>query len=74
MMGFHRTIVNKEKTINHLLEGTLQNLYNSESMIFMDEFSSFVRDLYLQKLSEKDIINILNQKQEENQNEMYQST
>lgn len=72
-MGFHRTIVNKTKTFEHLLDGTLETLYSAESIIFMDDFSSFVRDLYLQKKTEQEIISIINQTTEEKTNENNQS-
>ena len=68
-MGFHRTIINKSKTFEHLLNGTLDSLYSAESTIYTDEFSSFVRDLYLQKKTEKEIISIINQTTEEKTNE-----
>ena len=68
-MGFHRKMINKKMTFDYLIDSDLKTLYNSESMIFMDEFSSFVRDLYLQNKSEKEILELLNY----NQNEVYQS-
>jgi len=70
-MGFHRTIISKERTMRHLMSETLSNLYNSESMIFTDDFSSFVRDLFLQNKSEQEIINILKSTKEENKNEKH---
>jgi hypothetical protein len=68
-MGFHRKMINKKMTFDYLIDSDLKTLYNSESMIFMDEFSSFVRDLYLQNKSENEILELLNY----NQNEVYQS-
>jgi hypothetical protein len=40
-------------------------------MIFTDDFSSFVRDLFLQNKSEQEIINILKSTKEENKNEKH---
>ena len=68
-MGFHRKMINKKMTFDYLIDSDLKTLYNSESMIFMDEFSSFVRDLYLQNKCENEILELLNY----NQNEVYQS-
>jgi len=67
-VGFHRTIVNKEKTFEHLMNETLNHLYSAESIIYTDEFSSFVRDLYLQKKTEKEILLIINQTKEQDEN------
>jgi hypothetical protein len=64
-MGFHRRIINKEKTFEHLMNETLESYYDGESLFFMDEFSSFVRDLYLQNKTEKEILSILKQNKEE---------
>ena len=69
-MGFHRTIINKTKTFEHLMDGTLSSLYSAESIIYTDEFSSFVRDLYLQNKTEKEILSIINQTTEEQTNEV----
>lgn len=44
---------------------TLESYYDGESLFFMDEFSSFVRDLYLQNKTEKEILSILKQNKEE---------
>jgi hypothetical protein len=68
-MGFHRRIINKEATFHNLMVGTLKSFYDSESLIFMDEFSSFVRDLYLQNKTEQEILSIINQKTEDQTNE-----
>lgn len=70
-MGFNRRIVNNKKTISHLLDGTLSNLYDCESLIIEDNFSSFVRHLFLDKKSESEILKILNIKKEEIKNEVY---
>lgn len=52
------------------MDGTLDSLYGAESIIFTDEFSSFVRDLYLQNKTEKEILSIINQTTEEQTNEV----
>lgn len=69
-MGFSRRIINNRITIEHLLDGTLSRLYHSDSIIIQDNFSSFVRSLFLDNKSENDIIRILNIKKEEIKNEM----
>ena len=66
-MGFHKKMINKKLTFSYLIENDLKTLYESESLIFMDEFSSFVRDLYVQNKTEKEILEILNY----NENEMH---
>lgn len=66
-MGFHRRIINKQVTFNYLIENDLKSLYDGESIILTDEFSSFIRDLYLQNKTEKEILEILNY----NNNEMH---
>jgi hypothetical protein len=68
-MGFHKRIINKEMSFSYLLSENLKSLYDAESIIITDEFSSFVRDLFLQNKTEKEILELLNY----NQNEMYQS-
>jgi hypothetical protein len=68
-MGFHKRIINKEMSFSYLLKEDLKSLYDAESIIITDDFSSFIRDLYLQKKTEKEILELLNY----NQNEMYQS-
>jgi hypothetical protein len=68
-MGFHKKMINKKMTFDYLIESDLKSLYNSDSLIFMDEFSSFVRDLFLQNRTEKEILELLNY----NENEMHSS-
>jgi|Laugresu1bdmlbdd_1035124.scaffolds.fasta_scaffold00850_7 hypothetical protein len=68
-MGFHKRIINKEMSFSYLLKEDLKSLYDAESIIITDDFSSFIRDLYLQKKTEKEILELLNY----NQNEVYQS-
>jgi hypothetical protein len=70
-MGFNRRIINDKKTISHLLDGSLSELYNCDNIIIDDNFSSFVRHLFLDKKSESEILKILNIKKEETKNEMY---
>lgn len=75
-MGFHKKIINKKLTFDYLIENDLKSLYDADSIIITDDFSSFVRDLYVQNKTEKEILEILNYKQEkeETSNEMSEST
>ncbi len=70
-MGFSRRIIDRKKTIEYLLDNNLKSLYSSDSLIFDDEFSSFVNHLYRNNKSESDIINFLNKNMEETNNEVY---
>ena len=45
-MGFHRRIINEKVTKNHLKNESLELLYSSEALIFMDEYSSKVFELF----------------------------
>jgi hypothetical protein len=45
-MGFHRRIINEKVTKNYLQKQNLELLYSSDSLIFMDEFSSKVFELF----------------------------
>lgn len=58
-MGFHRRIINAEVTKRYLETEKLNVLYSSESLIFMDEFSSQVFELFKENKKEKEIISQL---------------
>ncbi len=45
-MGFHRKIINEETTKSYIDSDELDILYSSESLIFVDEFSSKVYEFY----------------------------
>ena len=68
-MGFYKRIINKQLTFEYLITNDLKSLYEADSIVITDEFSSFIRDLYLQNKTEKEILEILNY----NQNEMHSS-
>lgn len=68
-MGFHKKIINKKLTFDYLIDNDLKSLYDADSIIITDDFSSFVRDLYVQNKTEKEILEILNY----NQNEVHSS-
>lgn len=70
-MGFSRRIINSRKTIEYLFDNDLKSLYSSDSIIFDDEFSSFVNHLYSMNKSETEIINLLKKNMEEKNNEVY---
>lgn len=59
-MGFHRRIINEEVTKQHLNNQKLDVLYSSESLIFMDELSSKVFELFKENKSEEEILLHLN--------------
>jgi hypothetical protein len=58
-MGFHRRIINSEVTKYNLEKDSLENLYSSESLIFMDEMSSKVFELFKEGKSIQEIKNII---------------
>lgn len=58
-MGFHRRIINEEVTKRYLETEKLHVLYSSESLIFMDELSSQVFELFKENKTEKEIISQL---------------
>lgn len=58
-MGFHRRIINEEVTKRYLETEKLHVLYSSESLIFMDEISSRVFELFKENKTEKEIISQL---------------
>jgi transcriptional regulator len=56
-MGFHRRIINNSVTISYLEKNKLDELYSSESLIFMDEISSKVFELFKNGLNTEEIKN-----------------
>ena len=57
-MGFNKRFISENLTVKHLEENTLSKLYDKvDSFIFLDKISSFVREMYLQGLSNSEIIN-----------------
>ena len=59
-MGFHRKIINEEVTKNYLESNKLEILYSSESLIFMDEFSSEVFEFFKNGNTAEEILLIIN--------------
>ena len=56
-MGFHRRIINSNVTTFYLENNNLDELYSSESLIFMDELSSKVFELFKNGLNTEEIKN-----------------
>lgn len=56
-MGFHRRIINSNVTTSYLENNNLDELYSSESLIFMDELSSKVFELFKNGLNTEEIKN-----------------
>jgi hypothetical protein len=58
-MGFHRRIINSEVTKHNLEKDSLENLYSSESLIFMDDMSSKVFELFKEGKNNQEIKTII---------------
>ena len=73
-MGFNKRWVNLEWCINALKEGKLKEYYGkSDMLVFEDDTSSLIYDLYVQGKSDEEILIIINKKNmEEKTNEVYQ--
>lgn len=56
-MGFHRRIINHSVTLSYLDNNSLDELYSSESLIFMDEISSKVFELFKNGITTEEIKN-----------------
>ncbi len=55
--GFQQKIRNKKTTLKHLKSDTLSQLYDKVDLfIFLDEFSVKVKELYVNGLSNQEII------------------
>jgi len=73
-MGFNKRYVNSEFSMRALKNNDLKNYYGkSDVLIFEDQVSSQIYDLYKKGLSNTEIINILKTNMEEKTNEVYQS-
>ena len=56
-MGFNKRYVTKESTLKHLYSNTLSTLYDKvDAFIFLDDFSTKVREMYSKGLSNEEII------------------
>jgi hypothetical protein len=73
-MGFNKRWVNLEWCINALKEGKLKEYYGkSDMLVFEDDTSSIIYDLYVQGKTDEEILIIINKKNtEEKTNEVYQ--
>lgn len=56
-MGFHRRIITEQVTESYLNKDELAVLYSSESLIFMDELSSKVFELFKKGMTTEEIKN-----------------
>lgn len=55
-MGFHRRIINSELSLDFLKSEKLSLLYSSESLIFTDELSSKIFELFKSGQKETQIL------------------
>lgn len=55
-MGFHRRIINSELSLDFLKNEKLSLLYSSESLIFTDELSSKIFELFKSGKKENEIL------------------
>jgi hypothetical protein len=65
-MGFHRRIINEQVTKNYMEKYSLEELYSSESLIFTDEYSSKVFELFKEGKKDSEIIQITKKEKNEN--------
>ena len=73
-MGFNKRYVALEYTLNALKNNDLKGYYGkSDMLIFEDNTSSEIYNLYKLGKTEKEILSILNLNMEEKTNEVYQS-
>jgi hypothetical protein len=56
-MGFHRRIITEEVTKKYIDSDKLEVLYSSESLIFLDELSSKVFELFKNGMTTEEIKN-----------------
>jgi hypothetical protein len=61
-MGFHKRIINFETTERYLERDNLKLLYSSEALVFMDEYSSSVFELFNEGKSKEEILEKINNK------------
>jgi hypothetical protein len=59
-MGFHRRIITEEVTKKYIDSDKLEVLYSSESLIFMDEFSSQVFEYFKNGKINEEILLLIN--------------
>lgn len=73
-MGFNKRWVVLDRCINALKEGKLRDYYGkSDMLVFEDDTSSLIYDLYIQGKTDEEILTIINkQNTEEKTNEVHQ--
>ena len=73
-MGFNKRWVVLDRCINALKEGKLKDYYGkSDMLVFEDDTSSLIYDLYIQGKTDEEILTIINkQNTEEKTNEVHQ--
>ena len=60
MMGFHKRFVNEKIVIDYLKNNNINSLFiNTDAIIFEDNISSQVFDLFLDKKTDTEILNII---------------
>jgi hypothetical protein len=73
-MGFNRRYVNLEYCIKALENNNLRGYYGkSDMLIFEDDLSSKIYELFRKGKTDAEILLIINQNMEEQTNEVYQS-
>ena len=71
-MGFNKRYVSLDSCINALQENRLKNYYGkSDMLIFEDDTSSLIYELYKQGKSDFEILQTINKNMEEKNNEVY---
>lgn len=71
-MGFNKRFVNSEYSIKALHNNDLKGYYGkSDMLLFDDEISSTIYELYREGKNESEILLIINQNMEEKTNEVY---
>ena len=71
-MGFNKRYITKQSSLTALNDNRL-NLYygRADMMVFEDDLSEIIYDLYLSGKTEQEILNIINLNTEETTNEVH---
>jgi hypothetical protein len=71
-MGFNKRYVNLDSCLNALRENQLKQYYGkSDMLVFDDEKSSMIYELYKEGKTNLEILETINKNMEEKTNEMY---
>jgi hypothetical protein len=71
-MGFNKRYVDLERCIKALKNNNLRGYYGkSDMLIFEDDTSSLIYELFQQGKNDKEILSIINKNMEEKTNEVY---